>query len=382
MKAADVVIQLRKVLPTLTDLFTTTVNISSLTKSGDTVTAVTSAPHNITNGDVVNIQGALTPFDISSLTNDGDWTAIAETLQAHDFTQGYPTIAELINADQSEYNGEIISRKRANYKEPLARDKAIDRELLSVPNRKKITYAITGTPASPATGSNIRIIQNFPFGYNGLHQITVVDPTTFTYQETKELASPAEGTNIKAHFGYRISHLINPERMIESYTVQPPDEAYAFVVLGAQRASRDVYTNSDFTIEFMRGIDYRQSVAQDYSVFVILPTKTSIGAGNFADFFSQEMNKYLIKSLVGVEFDSLFTNRVQYLTAFIGNSPLLYETAFYVHEYQFTQSYYLTLDDTADNDTSVAFRNLELKFDSDAGELMSTDVNLDDDPLP
>ena len=382
MKGHDVVIQLRKALPRLTNIFTSTVSITSLTKAGDTVTAVTATPHGYTGvGNIVTIQGALTPFDVSSLINDGDGTATAVTVQDHDFTQGYPSTAEMINSDQAEYNGQIISNKRRDYRTPLTRNLADNRELMSVPNRKTITYAIEGIPASPATGTNMRIIQNFASGYNGVHEITVVDPTTFTYEVTKELGSPAEGTIIAAG-NYRIANIVNFGRLVESYTKQTPTEAWAFVSIGSHRASRDVYVNSDFQIENLAAFDYRQSVEQEFSVFVVLPTKTIIGAGDFSDLFSQDINMYLIKSLVGVEFNSNLSNNVTYRCSFVGNVPFLYTKSFLIHEYQFTQCYYLTIEDTFDNDISVAFRDLELKFDGDAGELMNTEVNLDDDPLP
>ena len=381
MKAADVVLQLRKILPLFTDMFTTVYDISSLTKSGDVVTATTSSPHNIPIGGVVRITGALTPFDVTELTSDGEGTASVTTLQTHDFTQGYPSVAELINADQSDYNGQIISRKRLDYKQPLPRNRAIDRELLSRPNRKQITYAITGTPVTPATGSNIRIIQNFAAGYNGVHQVTGITSDTFTYEVAKDLGSPAEGNNIRAHTRPRISHLVEPARMIESYTKQPPDNAWAYIILGASNASRDVYTNSDLLAEYMWSADYRQTVDQDFSVLVILPTKQTIGAGDIVDFFNQEMNKWLIKSLVGIKFQSAFTNDVQYMCICDGNSPFLYTGAYYIHEYRFRQSYYLTLEDAADIDTSVAFLDLELKIENDTRELTDDKVNLDDEPI-
>lgn len=382
MKAADVVIQLKTILPTFTDLFTQNISISSLSKSGDTITAVTSVEHGFANDDIVNIQGALTPFDVTNLTSDGNGIATAETLQVHDFTQGYPAVALMINANQAEYNGQIISNKRINYRQPLERSYAADRELLSVPNRKKITYAITGTPITPATGSNIRIIQNFKSGYNGLHQITVVDPTTFTYQETKNIGSPAEGDSIIAKGAARISSVINFDRLLKSYTKHPPTQAWAFVVINSHRASRDTYTLSDLTIENLPAFDYKQIIDQQFSIFIVLPSKADVGGGNLADFLSQEMNKYLIKSIVGIKFNSILSNDAQYLCSYEGNVPFLYTTAFMIHEYQFSQAYYLTVEDEADKDTSVAFRDLELKFNSDAGELMDTNVNLDDNPLP
>ncbi len=113
-----------------------------------------------------------------------------------------------------------------------------------------------------------------------------------------------------------------------------------------------------------------------------MPTKTEIGGGDFADFFSHQMNKYIINSLVGVQFNSLFTNPSQYRCSYVGAVPFLYTAAYYIHEYQFIQSYYLTEEDSFVNDTSVAFRDLELKFENDAGEIMDAKINLDDKPLP
>ena len=88
MKASDVIKQLQAVLPTVTDLFSESVGIASLTRLGATVTATTSAAHELTTGAGVTITGAESPTTISSLTFlDGVATAITAT--NHDLTEGF-----------------------------------------------------------------------------------------------------------------------------------------------------------------------------------------------------------------------------------------------------------------------------------------------------
>ena len=202
MKAEDIIKQLQAVLPTLTDLFSETISVSALTRSGTTVTATTSIAHGLTTGTGVTIAGAESPTTIASLTFlDGIATAITTT--SHDLTEGFqdgnatdsPLVA-VFGASEAEYNGL--------------------NPLLSVPNRTSFTYSLTGDPTSPATGMPV-LLENFNAGYNGRHVITVINPTTFTYQITQAPNSPAQGT-IEAHTSIRVSGAVNIEKARDSYT--------------------------------------------------------------------------------------------------------------------------------------------------------------------
>ena len=86
MRAQDIVTQLAVVLPTLVDDFTTQIAVSSLTRSGTTVTATTAAAHGLETGQQVNITGAQTPISIVSIDRVGI-VATLVTDADHDMTE-------------------------------------------------------------------------------------------------------------------------------------------------------------------------------------------------------------------------------------------------------------------------------------------------------
>ena len=196
MKAADIVTQLKKIVPIYTNAFSDIIAVDSLSFATGIVTCITAAPHNLHNGDVIFINGALTPITITSLTRI-DNIATAITASDHDYTDGYTQTVDIIGADQVEYNGEHT--------------------FIHQPNRRTFEFEVDGEPITPATGTDIYVLNNLAGGYNGQHVITVIDDTTFTYPITSIPESPAQGT-ITVQANTRISGAVSIDRIIESYS--------------------------------------------------------------------------------------------------------------------------------------------------------------------
>lgn len=363
MKAEDVVVQLRAILPRVTDLFSEKVSISSLTRSSTTVTAVTSTAHGLATGNTIIIGGALTPTDISSLTfTDGIATAI--TASNHDLTEGWENTKpsdsaqiQITGAGESEYNGL--------------------NNLNSVLKRTKFTYEVTGTPASPATGSP-QLLQQFNAGYNGVHTITVVDPTTFTYEITQTPNTPAQGT-IEVHKTVRISRVLNIERALEAYTKKADNKLWGFVVLDDVIPSKDRQVESDATGIRGAGTDVHQRLLTPFSVFVFIPTTSEISGAAARDQI-EDIRPFLYKALLGVRFDTSLQSETQYGIISEGDLFSAYNGAVYMHQFVFSTITDIIIEDTVDPDFNVAFRNIELNFldEFDTVEL-SANVDLDEE---
>ena len=103
MIASDVVNQLALLLPVLSDKFTTNLSVTSLTRSGTTVTAITAAVHGLTVGAQANIVGAQTPISIGTLTRAGVVGTLI-TDADHDMTEGVFTEVEIVDATEAEFN--------------------------------------------------------------------------------------------------------------------------------------------------------------------------------------------------------------------------------------------------------------------------------------
>ncbi len=386
MKAIDIIMYLKARLPAFTDLFNDVFTISLLTRSGTTVTAITTTDHNLVDDDLAHISDALSPNPIISLRlatanekneilnylkNKGreyrtlfDMSIVmAETANEHDITELWNDNEVTVSgATEAEYNG--------------------TNRLLRQQNRKNFSYAISGTPSTPATGSPI-LIEDLAFGYNGLQQITVVNSTTFTYEITGTPGSPAEGTP-KAKTNPRISGAVSAERCVNSYTKQSTNELWVYVVLGDTVTSKDRNALSDATATRVPGYVYRMRELSSFTIYVFTPATSTISGRSQRDLM-EDVNVYLSKSILGAILSSEFVDSTPHMVIPIAHGMFNDSGAYIIHKFDYEVSYDITIGDIVDPDVNVAFRDIKLKFrkyfEDDNVEIMSTQVDLDDKQL-
>ena len=369
MRASDIVERLRTELPKRTDLFSNQISVSSLTSVGLTATAVTTTPHGLTNGAMAVIKGAREKNIISSLTSlDG----IATAVTANDHKLTMPTssmvqygrlydfnYAAISGAVESEYDG--------------------DKLLTSVPNRKTFKYAVSGTPASPATGTIV--LEQVATPYNGIFPITVVDATTFTYAIPSP-AGIATGT-ITAQGGFRISSAVSFAQWERAYTRQDLQKYWAVVQLGDVTASKDRNVLGDSTFLESRQSSFRCRLIEPFRIFVVAPSKDTYSGRPIQDEM-ETIRGYIYNSLAGYIFPSALSEAPFSKTAPTGDryAAELSNDAKYVHEFLFERSVDVAYDDTIGPPETVPFRDIFVTSQSDigTGELESS-VNLDDSPL-
>lgn len=440
MKADDVVRQLFAVMPRLTNLFSDERQITSLTRSGSTVTAVTATDHELVTGNYVNILDAKAPISISSITRDVpvasieriNQTAFVTTNGNHNLPDG--TNLTITGADQAEYNVTVnitvLSKDQFSYLvngEPvtpatgvitatltslaiaetvsdhdLTESDPVDGSTLTVdvdgadqpeynginglvrvPNRRTFIYEITGNPVSPATGT-IYLRQSAPSrDYNGRFEVTVVDPTTFTYQITGTPESPAQGSPIM-RARHRISKSERLQRCIDSYTRQDMDRLWAYVVLEDPVPSQSRQTITDATARISIGTAFRQPRIERFSVYVFVPTTDEIAAANARDLMP-DVARYLFKCLLGVKLPTAFTNNRHDAVIWSGEANVTENVAYYIHQFLFETTVDITGCDIIEPSDSVAFRDIHIDYGSDVKSadpiIAQSDINLDDDPL-
>jgi hypothetical protein len=363
MKSADIIKQLQTVLPTVTDLFSDSISITSLTRSGTTITAITATAHGRSTGDVVIVSGAKSPTAISSLTFlNGIATAITST--RHDLTEEFQDgvasdnpLVTVSGATEVEYNG-------AN-------------PLLTVPNRTSFTYTITGAPTSPATGTPF-LLESFNAGYNGRHIITVTGPTTFTYETTETPGSPAQGT-ILANIGVRVSGAITVDSAEAAYTQMGTDELWAFVILGDVVANKDRNVLSDVTSMIEAGSDPRERVIMPFGVLIFTPATDEIAGMNARDDM-EDVRAFLFKSLLKVKFTTGLQSETRYGVIYENDGFVKYNGAYYMHQFAFSTMTDIIAEDMVSPDLNVAFRDTDLVFLDDLGTVeLTAKVNLDEE---
>lgn len=358
MKASEIVLQLGALLPVLTDKFTDDISITSLTRSGSTVTATTDSVHNLKINKAVNITGAQTPVAVSSLTRSGAIGSMTTTTN-HDFTQGESLTAEIEGATEVEFNGSFT--------------------IISVIDRKNITFTMDDSGPTIATGTPLLVNGESALRqYNGLKQVTAVPSTTqFQFEVTDDtLFTPASGTIIAKTLP-RISAAATIERAIESYTKQETDKLWAFVVLGDVTASKNRNIESDATDNIQRGQYYRQQITQPFTVLVMIPTSQEIAGRNARD-LAEDLFRPICRSLLFSKFYSgLFVGK-QGPVVFSDHGFGTYTNAYYAHAYNFQQTVDILFDDTVGYDVDVAFRDITLDMLIDFGtENFTADIDLD-----
>lgn len=359
-KASDIIRQIKLNIVKQTDLFSRAVSITSLTNSGGIATAVCATPHDYSTGNYIYIVGAQAPLQVSSITRVGN-IATATTIQPHDLTknpaESYVPTVKIVGADQPEYNGNALP-------------------VLSVPNRYKFTYQVSGSPVTPATGT-ILAYDGKERGYNSIKQITVIDPNTFTY--------PIEGNpqtaigTITSQSNIRVSGAISDERAIESYTKMRTNEYWMFVILNNSDVSKDRNILNDSTGDFITGNDPRQIVIQNFMILVIAPTADEIAARLTRDTM-EDVFYYLCKCLLRVKFDTLLSDKGTFGVTALGHEDHSYRGGYYVHQFNYQILNYILYDDTIEPDLNVAFRDIDLIINNSPDELVTAEINLDEEP--
>ncbi len=372
IKASTIIAQLQSILPTQTALFTNAdITISSLVRSGSTVTATTSTSHGLTTGNYISVLNAKTPITISSITRVNDSgigatgsTVTVVTATEHDFTEGFDYTCEISGATQSAYNGTF--------------------DILTVPNRKTFTYHIDTQPVTPGTGTPV-LLNNNTTGYNGRYAVTVTGTTTFTYTITETPNSPAQGTPV-LRSGVRVSGAISWERARDAYTKQAPDKLWAFVVLGDNSISKDRNITTDALTTLAYGDDYRQRMISPFSIFVYAPCVNEV-AGRAVRDQMEDVRVALYKSILRAKFESVLAATNVYVVTCAGDRFVDYTGAYYIHEFVFEMVCDITIADTVAPSFNRAFRNFSLIFndpdidDSNNIIMQTLDIDLDDVPL-
>lgn len=217
--------------------------------------------------------------------------------------------------------------------------------------------------------------------YNGLRPVTgVPSADSFEYPLSNATIYPTATGIITARTQPRVTSAVDYETSVLAYTEQPPESAWLFVVLGDSIANKDRNIDIDSTDNIQAGNYFNQRLIQNIQMYVFLPTVDTI-AGRQARDRCEELLKPICQTVLGFRFPSLVEN---------SNNPLMitghgvqdYNSAFYVHRYDFEATIQLGPSDIFTPDDDVAFRDITLTDQLDVGsEPVETKINLDDEPL-
>lgn len=360
MRAADIVAQLAFNLPLHAGDFTTNVNVTTLTSAGGIATATTAAVHGLAVGSQVRMTGAQTPIPCS-ITRTGAVGTLVTTAD-HDITMNAGFDVQISGAVEPEFNGTF--------------------QLLAVPNRRTVKFAMPDAGALAATGAPLLLSgSGYASSYNGLVEVlTVPTISQFTYAVPSGLYSPAAGA-IVAKTLPRISSGVSIERLDAAYTKQGAGKAWAFVVLGDAVADKSRHEDTDATANIQRGNYYNQRLIQSFDIFVFMPTSEQIAARKVRD-RCEELLSPICRSLLQSRLPSLVENSNNPIQL-SGHGMQAYNSAYYVHRYAFEAVLQLGESDVYVPTDDVAFRDISMTMAVDIGTgVMTSEIDLDEEPLP
>jgi len=347
MKALDAVKQLQLTLPQMTNLFSDELSVLGITVSGNIAT-VNCVGHGLSAGNVFSITGASTLLPITSFTRNGD-IGIIETVTNHDIIKDEVQIkAEgrikitTEGATQSEFNGEF--------------------DLFDRPNRTHLEIKMEDSGPLSATGNPV-LVNGTAYGFNGTFNVaSVIDADNFTYElPSDDVPGPAGGT-ILLRKSHRIRRVVNFDRSFSSYTKQEENKLWMFVAIGDNFASKDRHTQSDALAVLGRTNDFRQQVVFPLDLYVYVPTSNSLSGASARDLM-EDVFPMICKSLIGKKFDSYLASKDQNNIVFSTHGTIAYDTAKYVHQFQFQTTADIQFEDSVGYDFSVAFLDVSITME-------------------
>lgn len=375
MKALDVCNQLAKFIPRFTDGFSESIDITSITPTGDTALVVTASPHGLSNGDNTAIIFADAPVEIDTSTFlRVVSTATFETLQDHDLTlserdkaAGGKTIT-ISGATETEFNGTF--------------------QLLSVLNRRKLVIAVTD--AGPTTISGSPIVEDANGGvFNGLFTVANVTATKFEYTLPISYPLPAAVTNAKAQTELRIATVLDVNQFIDDiYTKELVNDDLLIVQLGDVSQSKKRNEESDASDSSSAEYSYTPILIQTFSIYIFMNVTEEVEPSALRDKVESEYVPAIYRSVLRAKFDTGFTFS-QHRTTFTGHGVFAFGNndkgkALYVHEISFEQLAILDkVADTVGPEDNVAMRDVSFTLPTSLGTgVLTASVDLDEEPIP
>ena len=361
MKASDVILQMQSTLPGLTNMFTSSTPVTSLSRVGATISAVTSTPHSLSIGNYVYLYDASRQTAVTTATRVGTIVTVV-TSTPHDLTQLFFTDVKMIGFTTTDYNGTF--------------------PLLTVPNRYTFTIRVPNTLPLSSTGPGM-LLEPWRYGFNGWHQVaTVGSTTTFTYAagDPDSFTGTAYGTSMEVRSSPRITGAASLERAIASYTKFGANLLWSFVVLGPVKASKTRYSMLDPISANTSSAAFRQFMQEQINVYVFVPMTQSISGRSERDMIT-DVGVHLFKSVLGKVYKSYFVDQPTISLAFVRHEQSQYQGAYYIHLFEFEAVSEITDNDIVEPDFTRAFRDMNVRHLNEFNvTTLSTNINIDDKP--
>lgn len=363
----DVMEHLWRYLPSVTTLFNEELVITNVTVTAGVVTGTITSGTPVVNQKLL-LSGIKVRNPITAYADNGDGTARFTTANDHDQTEPH----QRLDTQQLTLGGITPSIWNGSH------------DIIGVPNRRTFEINI---PAGATTPTVPGYLIEQPTGVLGIGTVTSVVGNVVTIQ-------PSEGIfhydgvvhQITVNTKIRARAAADITRAAAIYTKQQTLKPFIFVIMTDVSVSKDRHTPNDGLATFTKQDMRLLRLLQNFAIAVFIPTQDDVGGDNAQHLAYGEIYEALTKIFYGFGFSD--QSAIDYVTVSAGHGPGLYNSAYYLHVYDWQVPNVVTFESGFDGQspfiTDVAFRdiNQSLYVNNSDKAIMSMALDLDEEPLP
>ena len=361
MKIKPLISIFQQIIPKFSDKFSDNFAVSSGNIVSGLVTLTTSEAHNLKNNEYIAVYDSFLPVKITSFII-ADNVAIIETSSDHglSLSMNYKDQTTNLTVDLQQFTDTALNGTFS---------------LLSVPNRTKFTIYITLADGTyTANGYIINYANNI---INGVHQVTVIDDTNFSYQLGDTSISVDIYGSPFISSKYRISGANDIIRANASYTKQTAGKYWLFITYGSSTTSKDRNILNDSTNTMTSHSEYRLRLIEDFDINIFVPVANQLTALDARDNI-EDAKIAIFKTILRFRQIQEYNADEGYQYTYINDFQVEANDAYIIHGYKFGTVYDITIGDTAKYGEFSPFRDLDLSIQIN-NDNINNSINLDEE---
>lgn len=381
MKLSPLIQQFSTFLPKHTNKFTDEFLIDTMSAVGSVVTVTTTTDYSFTSP-FIFITEALEAVPIIAFTYENETGIVTATTG---IDHGLTEAMNIKTVEKSPLTVDLVNNTNTLLNDTFT--------LLTVPNRTTFTFqflteqvglSIDGDVINYSLASQAKKV-------GGLHEITEITTTSFTYDAGVDLTGIVlvVGDNASVRGNIRIAGAADEDRVIASYTKSTQDSSFnndtkfwLFLTYGAVFNSKSRNDISDALRAITNGSDPRQFLIEELNAIVIAPTVNSISGRKERDEI-EDVKVALFKTILNFTAPNPYSTAdfENYNYVFVSGTPLQYNSAYLAYEFTFQTQFDVSFADMFKEFPITPFRDIlgMMDVDKKGQNEMTFNVDLDDD---
>lgn len=342
MRIAEVVNQVRLVLPKYTDVLSTLVEVVSVQVVGEVpqnrCIITTTASHNFLVLDPVVLQNFGRKnklISVEEIPEEEGGGYEFKVSRAHDISYTPNQTITFYGFTDSTWNTAV--------------------KLLRVPRRDKLVVEAPEGATLPVLTSSEYIREDIMYGINGYYAVDALDSSTIFSIVGNFSIGDYEGGTLSSNA--RVAGAVSPDRAIKQYTRQGLTDVWAFVTPEDAIVSKDLHAESDAIATNTASDDYWLRMLDGFTLYLIANTTQDIAGVNAIDLFRHDLLYPVLKTLCGVRFNEGLTTGGDFKTVLSRHGIYRYTKPYLVYFFTFEIPTDIVNEDTAISGTR-AFRDV------------------------